>query len=74
MAVNTRTRCRVCGEHERDAGPISWTGKCGDCGVKVMTENVVQMYAHSGPNWTKWRRAMAASVGGRLIDDVRESA
>ena len=35
--------------------------------------NVAQMYARTGPNWNKWRRSMAACVGGVLVDDLRRS-
>jgi hypothetical protein len=28
------------------------------------------MIQHTGPAWRRWRRAMAASVGGVLLDDV----
>ena len=37
-------------------------------------DNVAQMMNRSGPNFDKWRRSMAASVGGVLLDDVRGSA
>ena len=39
-----------------------------------MDSNVAQMMDRRGPNFDKWRRSMAASVGGVLLDDVRGSA
>lgn len=39
-----------------------------------MLENVHELRAHGGPSWLRWRRAMAASVGGILVDDVRDEA
>ena len=30
----------------------------------------MQLHTHDGPWFDHWRRAMAASVGGVLIDDV----
>lgn len=39
-----------------------------------MTDNIAQMRAHHGPNWSLWRRRMAACVGGLLLDDQREEA
>lgn len=49
---------------------MSWSGLCGDCGDDELVSNVRQMHARSGPNWTLWRRNMAASVGGLLLDDI----
>lgn len=65
-------RCRNCGRNARDVGPLSHTRLCGECGTEELTANVVQMVAHTGPNWTRWRRSMAACVGGVLVDDLRE--
>lgn len=70
MPDPTRKRCRVCGRHESEVGPISWSGKCAEHGVEALTENIVQMHARRGPNFDRWRRAMAACVGGVLIDDA----
>jgi hypothetical protein len=51
---------------------FSARGKCPVCGNGRMIENVRAMEARSGPIWLAWRRAMAASVGGQLVDDRRE--
>jgi hypothetical protein len=37
-----------------------------------LRENVLQMHARRGPNWARWRRSMAACVGGVLLDDLTE--
>lgn len=66
-----RRNCRRCGEHDSKVGPITWGGYCIDCGIAVERENVMQMVSRSGPNWSKWRRAMAACVGGVLAEDVK---
>jgi hypothetical protein len=29
------------------------------------------MRSRSGPEWSRWRRAMAACVGGTLVDEQR---
>jgi hypothetical protein len=39
-----------------------------------MQENGVQLAHHRGPYFDHWRRRMAASVGGAIIDDLRERA
>jgi hypothetical protein len=35
--------------------------------------NIEQMMDRRGPNFDKWRRSMAACVGGVLLDDVRDT-
>ena len=35
-----------------------------------MQTSARQINAHSGPFFLHWRRQMAASVGGRLLDDL----
>jgi hypothetical protein len=50
-------------------GELSWQRLCVECGDERRAENVVQLNAHSGPWFDHWRRAMAASVGGVLLDD-----
>lgn len=53
------------GDH---SGSISATGLCPACGKAAMDENVTQMEARSGPNWTKWRRAMVLCAHPELLD------
>lgn len=63
------THCRSCG---RPVEPreLSWTKQCPECGESNLAENVHGLASHSGPAFDRWRRAMAASVGGVLLDDV----
>jgi hypothetical protein len=49
---------------------MSWTGKCGPCGERVMLENARDISNHSGPGFERWRRGMAASVGAPLLEDL----
>lgn len=59
---------RGCGKHESEVGPISWQGLCENCGRTRMNENVDQMEARTGPNFTLWRRQMVASAYPELLD------
>jgi predicted RNA-binding Zn-ribbon protein involved in translation (DUF1610 family) len=65
-------QCVGCGRARVDGERFSARGKCPSCGHGRMIENVHAMRARSGPSWLRWRRAMAASVGGQLVDDKRE--
>lgn len=52
---------------------MSWTGKCPACGHAAMVENATGISQHRGPAFDRWRRAMAASVGGVLLDEARDT-
>jgi hypothetical protein len=69
MGDDRRVRCTKCGGHVSEVGGISWSGQCVQCWNESLVSNVHQMRTRSGPNWKKWRRSMAASVGGVLLDD-----
>jgi len=71
MPDHRRRKCVVCGEPDKKVGALSWTGKCGTCARARLEANADQMHARSGPNFEHWRRRMAASVGGVLLDDAR---
>ena len=73
MASNHRVRCRICRRHESEVGPISWRGKCGDCGKAVYDNAVDQIHYHAGPEFLHWRRKVAESVGAVLVDDLPPS-
>jgi hypothetical protein len=60
-------------ESSEIVGPISWTGKCEACAIAIASDNVLSMIEHSGPRFNAWRRGMAASVGGVLLDDVQDT-
>lgn len=51
---------------------MSWTGLCADCGPEIMATNVLSLHHKSGPEFHRWRRAMAACVGGVLPEELRD--
>lgn len=65
-----RTTCQVCGRNRDECGPISWRGRCRDCAVQRVTENIIGIATQSGMPHARWRKGMAASVGGVLLDDI----
>lgn len=71
MAKGNRANCRVCGKHRDEVGPISWAGYCGEHGPGVRDQANDDMHFHRGPYFDRWRRAMAASVGAVLMDDLQ---
>jgi hypothetical protein len=42
-----------------------------DCAKVILTENIYGIATMSGPAAKRWRRSIAASVGGVLLDDVQ---
>jgi len=67
-------RCRVCDKNEREVGQISQRGYCAEHAKERMEENVDQMLARSGPNFTKWRHGMIRCAGGIVLDDLKDTA
>lgn len=65
--------CRGCNA-EVEPRDLSWTKLCPVCGYERLEENVIGIASHSGPAFDRWRRAMAASVGAVLLDDVSPPA
>ena len=74
MSKANYARCRDCGITRAEYGLLSWGGYCQPCYDKRRAANLEQMRSRSGPNFLKWRRSMAASVGGVLVDDVLPKA
>lgn len=70
MPDSRRKTCRVCRRRVSECGELSWQGYCGECGLELLASNVHQMHDRRGPNFDRWRRAMALCVGGVLLDDV----
>ena len=64
----------MCGKHDSEVGPITWRGKCATCWPKLERDNAYSLQAHSGPEFQRWRRALASSVGGVLLDDLHEAS
>jgi hypothetical protein len=67
-----RASCRRCGAHKSACGPISWSGLCQACAIGAVTVNVTDMHHLTGEVVQRWRRAVAASVGGVLLDEPRD--
>ena len=65
-----RVYCQNCNGHRDFVGPISHSGKCHRCGSNAMEDNLRGLHFKTGPALLKWRRSIAASVGGILIDDL----
>lgn len=67
-----RKRCVVCGRHESEVGPLSWTGKCAEDSVKALTENLVGLATKTGPAHRRWLRGMAKYIERELLDAARK--
>ena len=65
-------RCKGCDRPASEVGELSHERLCSSCGAENLYENVAAMVMKSGPGWLKWRRAMAASVGGILAADLAQ--
>lgn len=64
-----RRNCQRCAGHMKDVGPISWKGLCETCATARVAENIIGLSTYSGEPFHRWRKAMAASVGGVLLDE-----
>jgi hypothetical protein len=69
-----RTRCQICRRHCDECGPISWAGRCAACAEARFIANNRDLRAHTGDFALAHRRAIVASFGGVLLDDLREQA
>jgi hypothetical protein len=70
MPKPTYRICKTCHRSTADVGPLSHTRQCVECGHLKLEQNALGMHIKSGEAWTRWRRSMAASVGGVLLDEV----
>jgi len=68
-----RANCIYCQRHTSEAGPISWSGACPSCGEERGRQALLQLDAHRGPIFQRWRARLAASVGAALLDDEPDS-
>ena len=73
MTSRTYARCRRCGAHRDDGASLSKRGYCITCGKTIHNQQTDELHYHRGPYFKQWRRAMAASVGGVLVDDVLDA-
>ena len=64
-------RCRACGRHVDEVGELSHTRLCGSCGEAINYQAADEQHHHRGEFFQRWRRGIAASVGGVLIDDLQ---
>lgn len=62
--------CKNCGRHRSEVGLMSRHRLCTECSTLLLVDNVQQMLARSGPNWTKWRRGMVGCVAPWLLDEL----
>lgn len=64
----------TCGRPREEGERFSWSGQCPTCGEARLTENIAGLRNRDSNVLLRWRRGMAASVGGVLREDVREDA
>lgn len=69
----TYARCRACGARRDEGASLSKRGYCRECGPAIRNQQNDDLHYHRGPYFRQWRRAMAASVGGVLVDDVLDA-
>ena len=60
-------RCRECGRHASEAGPLSHTRLCADCGMAILGENVMQIHAGHGPYFERRRYGIALREFGPRV-------
>jgi hypothetical protein len=73
MTGSHYARCKCCGCERGNGVVLSWRGYCGECGPAIREQANDDMHYHRGAYFKHWRRAMAASVGGVLVDDVLDA-
>lgn len=66
--------CKVCQKSDAEVGRISQRGYCIEHGVARSVEQLTSMHRFDGEDATRWRRAIAASVGAVLLDDVQDAS
>src|SRR5579859_3662018 len=62
--------CRSCGRRASEVGALSHTRLCAECGMLILEQNALGMAYKTGVALLRWRRAVAASVGAVLLDDL----
>jgi len=68
MGDSRRVRCKNCGAHRDDVGPLSWTGLCGDCGVQLMEVNAISIHAHEGSAYLRQQVRQYLAARKVLLD------
>lgn len=54
--------CKLCHRHTDECGPLSARKKCASCAESAVIENNTAMAEKSGPEYDRWRAAMARAV------------
>lgn len=65
--------CKICGEPRLEGEYLTKRGNHSTCSAAIADAEIKQLRNHTGPHFEHWRRQMAASVGGILLDDVSET-
>ncbi|MBA7586539.1 hypothetical protein ES708_28541 [subsurface metagenome] len=53
--------CVDCNE-EFPRKELNRNGRCQDCAMKVVGDNMRQLMAHEGPHYEKWKQSMRAAA------------
>lgn len=70
MRRGAYAHCKRCGRSREEAGIMTRTRLCVDCSKILCHENLEGLMLRDGPALLRWRRAVAAGVGGILLDDL----
>ena len=66
-------KCKRCGARRDDGASLTKRGYCMPCAKLVHEQQTDDLHYHKGEYFKQWRRSMAASVGGVLVDDVLDA-
>ncbi len=61
--MTNRKTCRRCERPRTEGEKFTHRGYCPTCSEAAYIEPTLQMVAHAGPAFDRWREAMARSVG-----------
>lgn len=87
MPDRRRKRCRICGAHESEVGPISWSGLCSEHSYERLVENMDSIHIGHGHGYERRRYGIIrrelgprvalalkqAGVFGTMLDDTGEA-
>ena len=71
MAKRKYVRCRVCGGHTSEVGPLSSRGLCALDSHTRLQENIEGMATMTGHVRDRWARGMILSAGGILPERLQ---
>jgi len=55
-------KCIDC-DREFPRKELNRMGRCPECAMAAMRDDITQMHAHSGPYYEKWKQAVKAAAG-----------